>query len=49
MLKEFLEGLLNKTRLIIEPKINGCEIGLQYQDGILTKAILEKVKTLLIN
>jgi len=43
-IKEFLEGLLNKTRLIIEPKIDGCAIGLQYQDGILTKAISQKGK-----
>ena len=44
MLKEFLEGLLNKTRLIIEPKVDGCAIGLQYQDGLLTKAISRKGK-----
>ena len=43
-LKEFLDGLLNKTRLIIEPKIDGCAIGLQYQDGLLTKAISRKGK-----
>ena len=43
-LKEFLEGLLHKTRLIIEPKIDGCAIGLQYQDGVLTKAISRKGK-----
>ena len=42
--KEFLEGLLNKTRLIVEPKIDGCSIGLQYQDGVLTKAISRKGK-----
>ena len=43
-LKEFLEGLLNKTRLIIEPKIDGCAIGLQYQYGRLTKAITREGK-----
>ena len=42
--KEFLDGLLNKTRLIIEPKIDGCAIGLQYQEGVLTKAISRKGK-----
>ena len=42
--KEFLETLLSNTRLIIEPKIDGCAIGLQYQDGILTKAISRKGK-----
>ena len=43
-LKEFLDGLLNKTRLVIEPKIDGCAIGLQYQEGVLTKAISRKGK-----
>ena len=42
--KEFLETLLSNTRLIIEPKLDGCAIGLQYQDGILTKAISRKGK-----
>ena len=41
-IKEFLEGLLNRTRLVVEPKIDGCTIGLQYQDGVLTKAISRK-------
>ena len=43
-IKEFLEGLLIKTRLVVEPKIDGCAIGLQYQDGLLTKAISRKGK-----
>ena len=43
-LREFLDRLLNKTRLIIEPKVDGCAIGLQYKDGILTKAISRKGK-----
>ena len=43
-IKEFLDGLLNKTRFVIEPKIDGCAIGLQYQDGVLTKAISRKGK-----
>ena len=43
-IKEFLEGLLKKTRLVVEPKIDGCAIGLQYQDGVLTKAISRKGK-----
>ena len=37
--EEFLDGLLNKTRIIIEPKLDGIAIGLQYQGGLLTKAI----------
>jgi len=41
-IKEFLEGLLPDTRLIIEPKIDGCAIALQYIDGELIKAISRK-------
>ena len=37
--EEFLDGLLNKTRIIIEPKLDGIAIGLQYQGGLLRKAI----------
>ena len=40
--KEFLNGLLPDTRLIIEPKIDGCAIALQYRDGILEKCISRK-------
>jgi len=43
-LEEFLESLLNKTRIIIEPKIDGCAIGLQFEDGFLTKAISREGK-----
>ena len=39
---EFIEGLLPDTRLIIEPKIDGCAIALQYQNGILEKCITRK-------
>jgi len=39
---EFIEGLLPDTRLIIEPKIDGCAIGIQYIDGQLIKAISRK-------
>ncbi|ABB49754.1 NAD-dependent DNA ligase [Prochlorococcus marinus str. MIT 9312] len=38
----FLEGLLADTRLLIEPKIDGCAVALQYRDGILEKAISRK-------
>ena len=34
-----MKGLLLDTRLLIEPKIDGCAIALQYRDGILEKAI----------
>ena len=41
-IKEFLKGLLTDTRLIIEPKIDGCAIALQYIEGELVKAISRK-------
>ena len=36
---EFLDGLLTDTRLLIEPKIDGIAIALQYRDGNLEKSI----------
>jgi len=39
---KFLKGLLSDTRLLIEPKIDGCAIALQYRDGTLEKAISRK-------
>ena len=45
-IKEFIEGLLPNTRLIIEPKLDGCAIALQYIDGELVKAISRKGKDL---
>ena len=41
-LDEFLKGLLEDTRLLIEPKIDGCAVALQYSDGTLEKAISRK-------
>ena len=32
-IEEFIEGLLPDTRLIIEPKIDGCAIAIQYING----------------
>jgi len=37
-----LKGLLVDTRLLIEPKIDGCAVALQYRDGTLEKAISRK-------
>ena len=39
---EFLKGLLPDTRLLIEPKIDGCAVAVQYRDGNLEKAISRK-------
>ena len=38
-INEFLKGLSADTRLLIEPKIDGCAVALQYRDGTLEKAI----------
>ena len=38
-IEEFLEELLPRTKLLIEPKINGCAIALQYRNGKLEKSI----------
>ena len=40
--EEFIEGLLPNTRLIIEPKIDGCAVAIQYIEGELVKAISRK-------
>ena len=52
-ISEFLEDLLPDTRLLIEPKIDGCAIAISYKDGKLEKAISrkgidvsEKIKTI---
>jgi len=41
-IEEFIEGLLPDTRLIVEPKIDGCAIALIYIDGELIKPISRK-------
>ena len=40
--KQFLEGLLPDTRLLIEPKIDGCAIAIKYKDGKFDSAISRK-------
>ena len=52
-IEEFIEGLLLDTRLLIQPKIDGCAIAIKYIDGKLEKAIsrkgsdvTEKIKTI---
>jgi len=41
-IEEFLEGLLSNTRIIVEPKIDGCALAISYKDGNLEKAISRK-------
>ena len=50
--KGFTDGLLSDTRLLIQPKIDGCAIAIKYVNGKLEKAIsrkgndvTEKIKT----
>ncbi len=40
--KDFLGSLLTKTRLSIQPKINGCAIAIRYINGKFNKAITKK-------
>ena len=40
--KEFLGSLLTKTRLSIQPKIDGCAIAIRYINGKFNKAITKK-------
>ncbi len=40
--KKFLGSLLTKTRLSIQPKIDGCAIAIRYINGKFNKAISEK-------
>ena len=40
--KQFLQGLLPDTRLLIEPKIDGCAIAIKYKDGKFDSAISRK-------
>ena len=41
---EFIEGLLPRTKMLVEPKIDGCAIALKYRYGKLEKAISRKGK-----
>ena len=41
-IEEFIDGLLPRTRLLIEPKIDGCAIAIKYIYGKFSKAISRK-------
>tara|TARA_Y100000589_G_C27172963_1_gene637537 strand:+ start:1240 stop:1989 length:750 start_codon:yes stop_codon:yes gene_type:complete len=43
-LEAFIRGLLPRTKILVEPKIDGCAIALQYRYGNLEKAISRKGK-----
>ena len=40
----FIEGLHKDTDIVVEPKIDGCAVAIEYRDGILHKAITRKGK-----
>ena len=40
--KDFLGSLLTKTRLSIQPKIDGCAIAIRYINGKFNKAITKR-------
>ena len=48
-IREWLETLLPNTKLIIEPKIIGLDIGIQYIEGKFNKAINENSEDLTEN
>ena len=41
-IEQFIDSLLPRTRLLIEPKIDGCAIAIKYIDGKFSKAISRK-------
>ena len=41
-IKNFWKSLLTKTRLSIQPKIDGCAIAIRYINGKFNKAITKK-------
>ena len=43
-IEEFIDGLLPRTRLIIEPKIDGCAIAIKYIDGKFDSTLSRKGK-----
>ena len=47
-IQEWLEKLLPNTRIILEPKIIGSIIGIQYINGVLNKAVNEKSQDITI-
>ena len=43
-LNEFIEGLDPKTLIVVQPKIDGVAVAIQYVDGKINKAITRKGK-----
>ena len=43
-IEDFIEGLHKDTDIVVEPKIDGCAVAIEYRDGILHKSITRKGK-----
>ena len=43
-IENFIEGLLPATQVMVQPKLDGCAVAIEYRDGILHKAITRKGK-----
>ena len=43
-IEDFIEGLHNYTQVMIQPKLDGCAVAIEYRNGILHKAITRKGK-----
>ena len=43
-IEDFIEDLPDFTQVIIQPKLDGCAVAIEYRDGIIHKAITRKGK-----
>ena len=43
-IEEFIDGLHKDTDIVVEPKIDGCAVAIEYRDGKIHKAITRKGK-----
>ncbi len=43
-IENFITGLHEDEDIVVEPKIDGCAVAIEYKNGILTKAITRKGK-----
>ena len=43
-IEDFIEGLHKDTDIVVEPKIDGCAVAIEYRDGKIHKAITRKGK-----
>ena len=43
-IEDFIDGLHKDTDIVVEPKIDGCAVAIEYRDGKIHKAITRKGK-----